>query len=57
MLHRIIQQEFHFKDKEQVRMFFTRLTGLCKNLNYAKFHSDEYKGMVQQIEDLIENPS
>lgn len=52
MLQRIINRAFHFKDKEQVRSFFTRLTGLFKNLNYAQWRSEEYDSLVRQIDEL-----
>jgi V/A-type H+-transporting ATPase subunit A len=52
MLQRIINRDFHFKDKEQVRSFFTRLTGLFKNLNYARWQSEEYDTLVRQIDEL-----
>jgi V/A-type H+-transporting ATPase subunit A len=52
MLQRIINRDFHFKDKEQVHSFFTRLTGLFKNLNYAQWQSEEYDSLVRQIDEL-----
>ena len=51
-LQRLIGRDYHFKNKEQVRDFFTRLTGLYKNLNYAPTGSDEYDRLAKQIEEL-----
>jgi V/A-type H+-transporting ATPase subunit A len=49
---RLIDREYQFKDKEQVRDYFTRLTGLFKNLNYTKQESDDYGRYLRQIEEL-----
>jgi V/A-type H+-transporting ATPase subunit A len=48
----LVEREYRFRDKEQVRDYFTRLTGLFKNLNYAEFHSREYERYVQEIRAL-----
>jgi V/A-type H+-transporting ATPase subunit A len=53
LLQRIINRDFHFKDKEQVRSFFTRLTGLCKNLNYAASDSEDYVSLIRQVDELV----
>lgn len=49
---RLIDRQYQFRDKEQVRDFFTRLTGLFKNLNYSASGSDDYRRYIAQIEDL-----
>ncbi len=49
---RLIDREYRFKDKEQVRDYFTRLTGLFKNLNYSPSDSDDYRRYIKQIEKL-----
>ncbi len=49
---RLIDREYQFKDKEQVRDYFTRLTGLFKNLNYTSQKSDDYARYLGQIEEL-----
>ncbi len=49
----LIQRDYPFKDKEEARVFFTRLTGLFKNLNYAPQNSREYSAHLAQIEDLV----
>ena len=52
MIRHVVEHDYQFKDKVQARAFFTRLTGLFKNLNYAKQDSADYGDLVQQIEDL-----
>ena len=51
-MRRLIQREYHFENKEQVREFFTRLTGLVKNLNDAVNGSVDYQRLVGEIEQL-----
>ncbi len=48
----LVNRVYHFEDKAAVRDFFTRLTGLFKNLNYAPDGSPTYAGFLQQIHDL-----
>lgn len=52
LMRRLIERDYAFAEKEQVRNYFTRLTGLYKNLNYAKWHSDPYFSLLEQIESL-----
>ena len=52
LLQRLIGREYHFTNKEQVRDYFTRLTGLVKNLNYAPTDSDDYGRLTDDIEQL-----
>ncbi len=49
---RLIDRAYQFRDKEQVRDFFTRLTGLFKNLNYSATDSPDYQRYLNQIEEL-----
>ncbi|MGI9516174.1 MAG: hypothetical protein ACR2NP_03935 [Pirellulaceae bacterium] len=55
MLRDVIQRDYHFKNKEQARDFFTRLTGLFKNLNYALPGTPDYDDLLKQIEELEQN--
>ena len=55
MLRDVIQRDYHFKNKEQARDFFTRLTGLFKNLNYALQGTQDYNDLFKQIEELEQN--
>ena len=52
LLRRLIGREYHFQNKEQVRDYFTRLTGLAKNLNYARSDSDDYRRLIGEVEQL-----
>lgn len=52
LIRRLIEQEYDFEDKEQIRAFFTRLTSLYKNLNYAGWGSERYHKLVEQIHAL-----
>jgi V/A-type H+-transporting ATPase subunit A len=50
----LINRSYTFADKAAVRDFFTRLTGLFKNLNYAASDSPTYAGYRQQIQALAD---
>jgi V/A-type H+-transporting ATPase subunit A len=52
LVKRLLGREYRFENKDQVRDYFTRLTGLFKNLNYSPRDSEEYGGFLKQIEDL-----
>jgi V/A-type H+-transporting ATPase subunit A len=52
LLQRLIGRDYYFKNKEQARDYFTRLTGLVKNLNYAPSESDDYRRLIGEIEQL-----
>jgi V/A-type H+/Na+-transporting ATPase subunit A len=49
---RLVEREYRFRDKDHVREFFTRITGLFKNLNYSASDSDDYRRFLGQIEEL-----
>jgi V/A-type H+-transporting ATPase subunit A len=49
---RLIDRQYGFEDKSQVRDYFTNLTGLFKNLNYSATDSDDYKKYLSQIDKL-----
>ena len=53
----LVTQDYRFDSKQQVRDYFTRLTGLFKNFNYAREDSPDYKAMLQQIDALAESVS
>ena len=53
LLKRIVDREYKFEDKDTARDFFTRLTGLYKNVNYSAQDSKEYQDYNKQIEDII----
>ena len=43
---------YTFKDKDAARDYFTKLTGLYKNLNYAARDSDAYTSVFKSIDEL-----
>jgi V/A-type H+-transporting ATPase subunit A len=49
----LIQRDYPFKNKDEARSFFTQLTGLLKNLNYAPRDSQEYTAYGEQIDALV----
>jgi V/A-type H+-transporting ATPase subunit A len=53
----LINRKYHFEDKSAVRDFFTRLTGLFRNLNYAAENSPTYVSYRKQIDDLATQAS
>ena len=53
LLKTIIKREYRFSDKEDVRDFFTKLTGLYKNWNYSPWNSQEYTRYQQEIEESV----
>jgi V/A-type H+-transporting ATPase subunit A len=53
----LVTRDYRFDSKQQVRDYFTRLTGLFKNFNYAREDSPDYKSMLKQIDDLAESVS
>ena len=52
MVKRLVDREYSFTDKEQTRDYFTRLTGLTKNLNYTAYQTEEYERLKKEIEEL-----
>ncbi len=53
-LVKIVSKEYSFSEQEKARNFFTRLSHLFKNLNYAHFHSKEFKELIHKIEQLTD---
>lgn len=52
MIRRLIGRDYPFTTNKQTRDYFTKLTGLYKNLNYAEWKSDRYKELAKAIEEL-----
>ncbi|NCC21957.1 MAG: V-type ATP synthase subunit A [Alphaproteobacteria bacterium] len=52
LLSELVEEDYSFPDKETARRFFTRLTGLYKNLNYAVHGSAEYHQYMDEIKSL-----
>ncbi len=42
-------------DKASVRDFYTRLTGLLKNLNYASWGSSDYQSLLSQVQQMLQS--
>jgi V/A-type H+-transporting ATPase subunit A len=53
----LVTRDYRFDSKQQVRDYFTRLTGLFKNFNYSREDSPDYNAMLQQIDELAESVS
>ncbi len=51
-VYQLVKQEYDFKDKAQIHDYFTRLTGLYKNFNYAGEDAPEYSELLKQIDEL-----
>jgi V/A-type H+/Na+-transporting ATPase subunit A len=51
----IIDREYVFKDKEQGRDFFTKLTGLYKNWNYSAPESPDYTKYKKEIDHHVQS--
>ncbi|MAT40458.1 MAG: V-type ATP synthase subunit A [Ectothiorhodospiraceae bacterium] len=51
-LLRLIRRDYPFTSNAQVREYFTKLTGLYRNLNYAEWKSDRYDSLTREIEAL-----
>jgi V/A-type H+-transporting ATPase subunit A len=50
-----IERQYHFADKNAARDYFTRLTGLFKNLNYSREDSPEHASYSKQIRELADS--
>ena len=48
----LVNSPYQFSDKDAVRNYFTKLTGLFKNLNYSPSKSNEYADYSKKIEIL-----
>jgi V/A-type H+-transporting ATPase subunit A len=48
-----VNGKYRFADQNEARVFFTRLTGLFKNLNYAGYETPEYTGLLERINRFI----
>jgi len=53
LLKHIIDTEYDFKDKDEAREFFIKLTGLYKNWNYSPQESPEFERYRKEIEALV----
>ena len=51
-LYDLVTREYKFDDKEQVRDYFLRLTGIFKNFNYSSEDSPDRAKYLKQMEEL-----
>jgi V/A-type H+-transporting ATPase subunit A len=49
----ILEMDFDFSDKEQARKTLVEVSDLFRNLNYAKFDSEEFKKILAQIDAFL----
>ena len=54
LLLEICDREFEFEDFEQCRSFFKELINDLRQMNYTKFHSEEFEQYNQTITKLLE---
>ena len=54
-LYDLVTREYKFEDKEQVRDYFLRLTGLFKNFNYTSEDSPDRAKYLKQMEELADS--
>lgn len=52
LLRRLVRGVYNFADKETAREFFTKLTGVYKNLNYSAPQSPEFEKYRRAIDEL-----
>jgi len=55
LLADLVSRNYRFEDKDQARDYFTRVTGLFKNLNYTGKDSPEHGNIQRQITDLADS--
>jgi V/A-type H+-transporting ATPase subunit A len=53
LVRTLVQRDYPFDGKDEVRRFFTQLTGLLKNLNYAPAGAPEYGTYRSRIDELV----
>ena len=53
LLTSLIDADYALADRDEAREFFTRLTGLCRNLNYSREGSPEQARFRAEIEALV----
>lgn len=54
LVDQLLSTEIALENKDEIKKLFNRLTGIFKNMNYAVFHSSEYKKYVKEYKALIE---
>jgi V/A-type H+-transporting ATPase subunit A len=54
-LYDLVTREYKFENKEQVRDYFLRLTGLFKNFNYSSEDSPDRAKYLKQMEEFADS--
>ncbi|MRI32376.1 V-type ATP synthase subunit A [Endozoicomonas sp. OPT23] len=57
LIDKVILAEYSFTSKGDVRSYFVKMTGLCKNLNYSHEGSPEYLGYTEKITNYMASHS
>ncbi|NER81684.1 MAG: V-type ATP synthase subunit A [Leptolyngbya sp. SIO1D8] len=57
LINDLVNRTYQFADKAIARDYFTRLTGLYKNLNYSREGGPDYKSYLTQIHALADSAS
>jgi len=52
LIRRLVSRDLRFASNEEVRGYFTKLTGLFKNLNYSEWQSPRYGELLAEIDAL-----
>jgi V/A-type H+-transporting ATPase subunit A len=52
LIMKLLSTQHPFSDQSRIRDYFTRLTGLFKNMNYAVWKSNEYQQLLDKIAHL-----
>lgn len=50
----ILKADFNFDSFEQVNPYFKKLINTCKQMNYSKFDSDDFKKYENELESIIQ---
>ena len=56
-VYALVNKEYNFNEKGQIHDYFTQLTGLFRNFNYAGENSPEYSDLLNKIDQLAESMS
>jgi V/A-type H+-transporting ATPase subunit A len=55
MLYDLVSRRYRFEEKDRVRDYFTRLTGVFKNLNYTSEGTPEHDDLQRQIMEMADS--
>jgi V/A-type H+-transporting ATPase subunit A len=55
LLYDLVTRKYRCEEKDEVRDYFTRQTGLFKNLNYTRADSPEHDDLIRQITELADS--